>query len=342
MSCTCFIIPQDILERLCQDASLSDTIRRSALHSDRISAELRRLRKQTATLTTVTRSASMTLPALASMPVVQVYDCKNHLTLPGWPIEVPKTSSDVTASRAFHETAAVANFYREVFLRNSLDDAGATLVSSIHYGVDYNNAMWNGSQMVYGDGDKSLFVDFTASNDVIGHELTHGVIQHTLRLAYAGEAGGLNESLSDCFGSMFRQWRAQQDVLQADWLIGHDILGPAARAKGYTCLRNLANPDDPRALAPQPTHYSQITPSMDPHYSSGPPNLAFFSACNDLGGKSWETVGPIWYLALTSTPAPNMKMRTFANLTRKIASQMADSSSTKVSVIDKAWKRVGL
>src|SRR5262249_54098362 len=155
---------------------------------------------------------------------------------------------------------------------------GMAMISSVHYGRKYNNAFWNGSQMAYGDGDQSIFIDFSKGNDVIGHELTHGVTQHSLNLNYSNEAGGLNESLSDCFGSMFRQWRAQpqQDVNQADWLIGKDILGPAATARGYTCLRDMANPGAQHCLAPQPTHFSQYQSGMDPHESSGIPNLAFY------------------------------------------------------------------
>src|SRR5262249_22858162 len=155
------------------------------------------------------------------------------------------------------------------------------------------------------------------SNDVIAHELTHGVTQHTLALAYSGDAGGLNESMSDCFGSMFRQWEAKQNVTAADWLIGSGIIGPAAKAQGFTCLRNMANPADKTALAPQPTKYSQLTPGMDPHYTSGPPNLAFYTAAMAAGGKSWKTVGPIWYEAMVSLGVkPNLKMKAFANATR--------------------------
>src|SRR5678816_1031186 len=109
-----------------------------------------------------------------------------------------------------------------------------TMISSIHYGVRYNNAFWNGSQMTYGDGDGSIFLDFSNANDVIGHELTHGVTQYSLQLNYTNDAGGLNESLSDCFGSMFRQWEENQTVKQADWLIGKDIMGPSAIESGYT------------------------------------------------------------------------------------------------------------
>ena len=280
---------------------------------------------------------------LAPFPAVKVYDCKHHQTLPGTSVPNPGTSPDLTASRTFKETTAVANFYKQVFGRNSIDGVGMTMLSSIHYGTNYNNAMWNGAQMIYGDGDNQIFIDFTAGNDVIGHELTHGVTQHTLQLAYSGDAGGLNESLSDCFGTMFRQWEANQDVNHADWLIGHDILGPVAKTKGFTCLRNMANPADPHALAPQPTKYAQITPGMDPHYSSGPPNLAFYLSCKSVGGKSWEKVGQIWYRALTGfPPSPNMKMKEFADRTRKLATQMYPAAPAVATAVGQAWKQIGL
>jgi Zn-dependent metalloprotease len=215
-------------------------------------------------MTNVAASRAGGLIMLAAAPAVTVYDCKHTQTLPGAPVPKPKTSSDATAKRTFNQTNKVAKFYKQIFNRNSIDDHGMTMMSSVHYGVKYNNAIWNGSQMVYGDGDNSIFVDFTKGNDVIGHELTHGVTQHSLQLAYSGEAGGLNESMSDCFGSMFRQWEAKQNVNKADWLIGHDIMGPAAKAKGFTCLRDMADPAAKHCLAPQPAKYSQITPGMDP------------------------------------------------------------------------------
>lgn len=217
------------------------------------------------------------------------------------------------------------------------------MLSSIHYGSNYSNAMWNGSQMLYGDGDGAIFTDFTNGNDVIGHELTHGVTQHSLQLNYSGDAGGLNESISDCFGSMFRQWEKGEDAIKADWLIGHDIVGPTAKAKGFTCLRDMANPHAPHCLAPQPTRYSQVTPGMDPHDSSGPPNMAFSTACKTLGGKSWEKIGHVWYRSLTGFgPSPNMKMKGFANRTRQVAHRMYSTTPAVAAAIDKGWTLVGL
>jgi Zn-dependent metalloprotease len=280
---------------------------------------------------------------LAAAPAVTVYDCKHTQTLPGTPIASPGDASDGATKRAFDETTKVAEFYKQVFGRNSIDNAGMTMMSSIHYGNRFNNAMWNGSQMVYGDGDNSIFVDFTLGNDVIGHELTHGVTQHSLQLEYSNDAGGLNESVSDCFGSMFRQWEKNQDANSANWLIGSDIVGPTARDRGLTCLRDMADPAATHCIAPQPTQYSQVTPGMDPHYSSGPPNLAFCTACKTLSGKSWEQIGQVWYRSLTGFgPTPDMTMPDFANRTRQVAHQMFSGTPAVGVAIDTGWTTVGL
>ena len=341
--CTCFIIPRDVLTRLSQDAELEAEVRKNFLDTAQISHEMRQLRSQAGLLTSVASAHADAIHVLSAAPLVTVYDCKHTFTTPGTPVPNPGGSADPTAKRAFDETTNVAKFYKDVFGRNSIDNHGMTMMSSIHYGTDFNNAMWNGTQMIYGDGDGKIFIDFTNGDDVIGHELTHGVTQHSLQLKYQGEAGGLNESMSDCAGSMFRQWEHKQDVKQADWLIGHDIVGPTAKARGITCLRDMANPAAKHCLAPQPTQYSQITPNMDPHYASGPPNLAFYTACMDYGGHSWDPIGKVWYHVLTSSGAmPNMTMKQFADRARQAAHQLYSGTPKVLAAVDKGWKHVGL
>lgn len=343
MSCTCFIVPRDALMRMAQDRKLPAEIRKGLFDTAQISHEIRDLRTQAAKLTAVAVAHSGALLELAATPAVTVYDCKHTQNLPGVPVSSPDKSTDATAKRTFKETTSVAKFYKDVFNRNSIDDHGMTMMSSVHFGSKFNNAMWNGLQMIYGDGDGQIFIDFTKANDVIAHELTHGVTQHTLQLNYSNEAGGLNESMSDCFGSMFRQWEANQDVSAADWLIGHEIMGPAAKAKGFTCLRDMANPAANHCLAPQPTQYSQLTPGMDPHYASGPPNLAFCNACKALGGKSWEKIGQVWYQSLAAFgPAPDMKMRQFADRTRQLAHTVYSADAAVAAAVDSGWASVGL
>lgn len=343
MTCHCSIIPNDVLKRFAEDKKLSALERKFFADAVLIDAQLRKLRVQAGKLTSVTAALSLAPVAAPAAPAITVADCHHSQTLPGTPVANPGSSADLTVKRAYDETKAVADFYKTVFGRNSIDNAGMTLGSSVHYGVNYNNAFWNGMRMTYGDGDANIFIDFTKSNDVIGHELTHGVTQHSLQLAYTNEAGGLNESLSDVFGSMFRQWRAGQSVDKADWLIGHEIMGPGATARGYTCLRDMASPGAAHCLAPQPFHYSGFKTGMDPHYSSGIPNFAFYKIAMAVGGKSWEKVGQIWYKALTgSKPTPNMKMKTFAAATRKLAASLYPGDTALQKAVEAGWVAVGL
>ena len=180
--CTCHIVPKDVLDRLAADAKLPESVRRRAAYSARLSEHVRQMRNAAQRLTGLALLAGEHLAALAPKPAITMYDCKHTQSLPGTPVGSPAKSKDATVKRAFTETGLVVEFYQKVFGRNSIDNGGMTLMSSVHYGKSFNNAQWNGSQMLYGDGDGKLFVDFTRGNDVIGHELTHGVTQYTLQL----------------------------------------------------------------------------------------------------------------------------------------------------------------
>jgi Zn-dependent metalloprotease len=343
MTCTCSIIPPDILKRMAVDERLPESSRRALLDTAAIDARVRLVREQARRLTRVSGTAMHAGLAIATTPAVLVYDCMTTTTLPGRAVSNPGASTDISARRVFEETREVARFYKQIFGRNSIDGAGMTLQSSVHYDRAYANAQWNGFQMIYGDGDGQTFVDLTGSNDVIGHELTHGVTQHSLQLQYNNdEPGALNESMSDVFGSMFRQWRAGQDVATADWLIGSDIMGPAVRALGITCLRDLSNPGGAHCLSRQPKHFSNFAVGMDPHESSGIPNHAFFLACQAIGGNSWDVVGKIWYHAVTGGASPRMKMSAFAARTRAAAVSLFSGQASVATAIDDAWQHVGL
>jgi Zn-dependent metalloprotease len=344
-NCQCFIVPLKVLERFARDKQLPAETRKAFADATKFDKEWRKVRAARGKLSRLAKTILPTgVPAAAAgPPSVMVFNCAHGNTLPGTPVPKPGSSTDSTAKRAFVEASAVADFYQKAFGRNSVDNAEMTLISSVHYSVNYNNAFWTGSQMTYGDGDGDIFIDFTKANDVIGHELTHGVTQFAAGLSYTNQAGGLNESLSDVFGSMFRQWQANQDVTKADWLIGKEIMGLGAIAKGFTCLRDMSNPAAKHCLAPQPTKFSQYHDGMDPHESSGIPNFAFYKAAIAIGGKSWEKVGKVWYQALTSfAPSPNMKMSVFANRTRTLAGGLFPADSAVKTAVDKAWTAVGL
>ena len=128
-----------------------------------------------------------------------VFDCANSTFLPGATIvgtEDGSPPADEAANQAFAGLGDTRDFYKEVFDRDSLDGRGMRLNGYVHFGVQFNNAFWNGSEMVFGEGDGVLFSDFTKSIDVIAHELTHGVTEFTAALEYRNQSGALNESMS--------------------------------------------------------------------------------------------------------------------------------------------------
>ncbi|UVK35734.1 M4 family metallopeptidase (plasmid) [Mesorhizobium sp. AR10] len=339
----CSIVPLQVLLRLSKDQTYSSQVRRGLADAAQVDTQLRKLREQARKLTRASEAVSPGIVALAAAPTITIYDCNGSKTLPGLPVTNPDTSADASIKQAFETTTNVSKFYQQVFNRNSIDSSGMTILSSVHFGIGYNNANWNGSQMLYGDGDGAIFVDFTRSNDVICHELTHGVIQHSLQLVYSNEPGGLNESMSDVFGAMFRQWMAGQTVATADWLIGKDIVGPQAAANGLTCLRDMASPGNAHCIAPQVFHYANYRPGIDPHTSSGIPNFAFYNAAMAIGGNSWDSAGQIWYAAMTGFGAsPNMTMQKFADRTRQVAGQLFPGNAAVANAVDQGWRQVGL
>lgn len=141
---------------------------------------------------------------------------------------------DPAAVSAHINAEKVYDYYDNVFDRDSLDDEGMKLISTVHVGSKWNNAAWNGKQMMYGDGDGNLMISTSGSLDVIGHEMTHGVIEHTAGLIYEDESGALNESLADIMGA-FIEDKEGEDL----WLLGEDIYMPSEPGVG---LRDMKNP----------------------------------------------------------------------------------------------------
>jgi Zn-dependent metalloprotease len=258
---------------------------------------------------------------------------------------------DAAVNEAYEHTGDVYDFYQAVFERNSLDDAGLPLRSSVHvsdtFGEPMSNAFFNGRQMAYGDGDGHLFTRFTRSLDVVGHELTHGVISFTSNLTYYGESGALNESFADVVGVLVHQWKHRQTVEQADWYIGADALGPGANIRGVRTLKGeRAYKNDPDfGTDPQPKHYrDRYTGSQNRggiHVNSGIPNHAFYLAAMNVGGYAWEKVGKIWYVAMKSALEPDATFREAAAATIAIAAYYGDRSNEQ-QAIRQAWQDVGV
>ncbi|CAD5109647.1 M4 family metallopeptidase [Zestomonas carbonaria] len=286
-----------------------------------------------------------------------VYDAQQTDRLPGVLVrsEGLAASGDPAVDEAYEGSGDTYDFFQALFGRNSLDDNGMSLVSTVHvaeadYNGEYapmNNAFWNGRQMAYGDGDGSVFQRFTRSLDVIGHELTHGVQAFTSNLTYAGQSGALNEHFSDVFGILVRQWKRGEAAESADWLIGADVLVPAPTRRG---IRDMENPgtafvDDPElGTDPQPAHMSGLyTGPRDNggvHINSGIPNRAFVLAAKALGGPAWEVAGRIWYETLLQLGA-NSSFEECARLSVQIAGQGKYGAAAKKAV-KAAWKQVGI
>ncbi len=279
-----------------------------------------------------------------------IYDARNGVKLPGVPVrkEGDPPTRDPAVNEAYDVAGATYDLFREVFQRNSIDGRGMRLNSTVHYGKRYDNAFWNGHQMVYGDGDGELFRRFTKAIDVIAHELTHGVTRHEAKLLHRGESGALNESFSDVFGSLVKQRVLGQTADEADWLMGQGLFKPKVRG---VAVRSMKAPgtayDDPvigKDLQPaHMKHYKDIkTDKGGVHINSGIPNHAFYLVAMELGGYAWETAGRIWYIALRDRLGRRSTFRDAANSTFQVAADLFGAKSREQKAVRKAWRAVGL
>jgi Zn-dependent metalloprotease len=280
-----------------------------------------------------------------------IYTDANTENLPGTEVraEGGTPTGDVTADEAYDGLGATFDFYLTVYDRWSVDGKGLPLKGTVHYGRLYDNAFWNGSQMVFGDGDGSVFGRFTGALDVIGHELTHGVTQYTANLVYRGQSGALNESVSDVFGSMVKQYKLKQTADSADWLIGAGLFQPTVHG---VALRSMKDPgtayDDPTiGRDPQPATMAGYvdTPEDDGgvHINSGIPNHAFYLAATAIGGNSWEGAGRVWYDVLTSPMLPAAAtFAAFGTATVQAAKRRFGPYSEEARAVSAAWHQVGV
>ncbi len=209
---------------------------------------------------------------------------------------------------AHYNSEQVYDYYLSEHGRNSLDDNGMPIQSVVHYGDNYNNAFWNGTYMVYGDGDGEFFIPLSASLDVAAHEMTHGVTSNSAKLIYRFQSGALNEAFSDIFGAL---------IDESDWEIGEDIMAPAAVADGRTSLRSLSDPSKypvGAAYVPYgngegkyPSHMDEfydLPGNLDNggvHINSSIINHAAYLTAQDIGR---EKLGQIYYRALTQYLTP--------------------------------------
>ncbi len=298
---------------------------------------------------------SQAIPALATGTKRRtIYDAKTETNLPGGIVRNEEDSAvaDAAVNEAYDGLGATYDLYADAFQRNSIDGKGLRLDASVHYDQDYDNAFWDGRQMVFGDGDGIIFTGFTKALDVIGHELTHGVTQFTAGLDYHDQSGALNESISDVFGSLVKQYHNGETADKADWLIGAGILGPGIKGEALRSMKAPGTAYDDDKLGgkdPQPAHmddYVNLTnsPSGDNggvHINSGIPNYAFYLAATKIGGKAWEGAGLIWYNALLRLWA-NAQFQDCADVTHEVAGTLFGANSAQQQAVGDAWAEVGI
>jgi Zn-dependent metalloprotease len=339
----CGVIPHHMLTRLAEHTSdeASGTARATLEHMRELATG------RAATL--LERPTAVTATAVSTRKRRNVYTANHTLRLPGKLVlsEHKPRGTDVEVNEAYDGSGATYDFFANVFRRSSIDGKGMRIDSTVHYGESFENALWNGQQMVYGHADGRIFSRFTASIDV-AHELTHGLTQYAAALGYHGQTGALNEHLSDAFGIMVKQYTLGQLPSESDWLIGAEIFGPAVNG---VAVRSMAFPGtayDDLVLGkdPQPSHMRDYVETTEDnggvHINSGILNHAFYLAAMALRVRTWEVLGRIWYVALTDRLRPEADFTDFVQATVDIAGELYGNGGRVQRIVAEAWSDVGL
>jgi len=247
---------------------------------------------------------------------------------------------DPIAVDAAYHTRQVYNYYLNAFGRNSIDGNNKNLMVVINYGQNVNNAFWNGTSMVYGNGDNLVFSPLAGCLDVAAHEMTHGVIESTANLIYENQSGALNESFADVFGVM---------IDNSDWLIGEDC---TIASPGH--LRSMKNPAS--GLSSQPAHMDEYqnlpnTPEGNNggvHVNSGIPNRAAYLIAKGLTAEGLgasigrAATAQIYYRALTTYLTQSSQFIDARLSLIQAAEDIFDVASTQALAVAAAFDAVGI
>jgi len=266
--------------------------------------------------------------ALESAKNRRTYTAGNGTSLPGTLLITEGGSSGDSVAQAAHNNVGLTyDYYYNTFGRDSFNNAGATMNATVHYSSNYNNAYWNGSQIVFGDGDGNVFSPLGSGLDVVAHELTHGVTQYTANLVYSYQSGALNESYSDVFGAM---------VDRDDWLMGEDVYSPHVSGDA---LRSLSNP----AQYGQPDNMSNfVNTSSDNggvHTNSGIPNKAAYNIATAIGKDKMER---IWYRTLTLYLNSDAQFTDARDASVQAAADLYGSGSPEMLAVQNGFAAVGI
>jgi Zn-dependent metalloprotease len=263
------------------------------------------------------------------------------------------TSDRASAAVDAHYGAqATYLYFKSAHGRNGIFGDGRSVRSRVHYGTNYNNAFWDGTQMTYGDGSGNARP--LVSLDVAGHEMTHGVTERTANLTYSGESGGLNEATSDIFGTLV-EFSAGNPADVGDYLIGEKI---NINGNG-TPLRYM---DRPSRDGGSKDCWSPTLKNVDVHYSSGPANHMFYLLAEGSGDKTingvsyssatcdGSTVGgigrafaaKIWYRALTTYMTSATSYAGARQAAVNAAKDLYGATSTQCAGVEKAFSAISV
>jgi vibriolysin len=227
------------------------------------------------TLAVVTRNAEV-----YSAKAWKTYDLQNQSqsAAPGV-LKCTNTQAcgEASAQRAHDGASGVYDYYLSKFNRDSIDGNGMTMISSVHLNNNYNNAFWDGTQMMYGDGDGQLLGDLTLSYDVIAHELTHGVTQHTANLVYKNASGALNEAWSDIMGVSATAYH--NGTTQPRWALAVEAYTPNTPGDAMRYMNNPTQDNYSKDWWPDRIPYVSVPSNSNDrggvHGNSGIANLAY-------------------------------------------------------------------
>ena len=217
--------------------------------------------------------------------LILTYTANHGTTLPGVLVcnqsqPACSNNSDPHADAAHRYANDTYSFYLNYHNRASIDNISLPITSTVHYGTNYANAFWNGSQMVYGDA-----YGFPLADDVVAHELTHGVTQFESNLFYYYQSGAINESFSDVWGEFVDLTNgAGNDSATVKWKMGEDVTGHGA----YRDMKNPPTYGDPDKMT-SPLYVKTASDNGGVHTNSGINNKAVF-LMTDGGTFNGKTV----------------------------------------------------
>lgn len=280
----------------------------------------------------------------------KVYSSNNTSSLPGTLKrgEGSAASTDAAVNSTYDNVGATYNFYKTVFGRDSYNGSGAALVSSVHYGKNYDNAYWDGVQTVFGDGDGISFGSLTVL-DITAHEITHAVTEYSANLVYQNEPGALNEAMSDILGAAAESYTRGGSVDANTWKIGEEAWTPGTAGDA---MRYMNDPvADGQSKDYYPTRYTGTEDFGGVHLNSGIPNLAFkllvTGGTHPRGRTSvavtavgMDKARAIFYRALTQYMTSTTNFAGTRAATKQAATELYGAAAA--TSVEQAWAAVGV